>query len=232
MTLGWVDSWKGRLQAAFRIRKCSKKPNADMPVIDTMPVTEKKAETSTSKLSTSAPAFVPAYVDPLPPSKSSTLLRALAQPFVPTPKPSVPKSLLAEELDLDLDLPTGSRRAVQSASAPATEVVAIYARMADSLEKSCQKSEKAPKEPSAAAPRTEPRGSGRRGDRHRTAAANAATKRAALKPVPNASPTKKQRKEQIDSALLLEALPLTRSGVSNLLDELDIKPIASQDKYM
>lgn len=145
---------------------------------------------------------------------------------------AVPKSLLAEELDLDLDLPTGPRRAFQSASAPATEVVAIYARMADSLEKSCQKSEKAPKEPSAAAPRTEPRGSGRRGDRHRTAAANAATKRAALKPVPNASPTKKQRKEQIDSALLLEALPLTRSGVSNLLDELDIKPIAIASHYM
>ena len=56
-------------------------------------------------------------------------------------KSTVPKSLLAEELDLDLDLPTGLRRAVQSASAPATEVVAIYARMADSLEKSCQKSE-------------------------------------------------------------------------------------------
>lgn len=182
------------------------------------PVVAKKDEplaaveppTVQTKLSARSPAFVPAYCNPLPTSS----LRVHAKAFVPTPQP---KSLLAEELDMGL-----SRRPLtieRNSSALAGICNSLTAHM-EHIDRSVRTTNS--RTVSTRAQRDERR------SRNTTAAATvvvAATKRPAAKRAN--VPSKRMRLVAVlDDGHGLQGVPLQRSGVSNLFDELELKPVA------
>lgn len=146
------------------------------------------------KLSASTPAFVPAYVNPL---RSGSKLSAGSKPFVPTPPP---KSLLAEELGLDM--PAHTPRQTSALANICNSLSANIASGTNPLQ------------------RTGPTRAQQRESRHSRGTPAAATKRPAAKRA-NA-PSKRARLDVTLDVPALPGLPFTRSGCSNLLDELDL----------
>ena len=190
----------------------------------------KKAEpaAATIGLRASAPTFKPAYVAPTKDvvdliGKGNKKLSSNTP--VPPESPPLLGGGLSEELGLDF-----TPRSTMS----------IYAKMSNSL---ITAMEKQPDSSEAATPKEEKPDTRRRTGRSRAAnsavsaaAKHLATKRAATKPVPDASPHKKQRSASkhtpppaaaSEVEQLLGGLPMARSGVSNLFDDLDLKPIAA-----
>merc|ERR1711990_180793 len=102
------------------------------------------------------------------------------------------------------------------------ELASVYEKMSGQLEKKSESLSSCPASISAIP---------RRSSGHRTGGStpSSATKRPAGKP--NASsPSKKQRNSSwvtLDDGLSLKGVPLVRSGVSNLFDEMGLTPIVS-----
>lgn len=195
--------------------------------------------TSRSKLCASTPSFVPAYVDASPSSK----LRVHAQPFMPAlPSSSelkqsgikksepAPLSDLANELELDFQ--------PRSRAQPSVAISSICNRLVAHIGKM--------EEEKAAVATARVSRDDRRGRAAATAAAattSSATKRPAAKRAH--LPSKKQRRAAssndassnasnahgtsavVDGVALCAGLPLTRSGVSNLFDDLDLQPLVT-----
>merc|ERR1740138_264892 len=164
---------------------------------DTIGGAEPTSSTSTKTLTSTAPVFVPSYVNPAPLSK----LRVKAQPFVPAAASK--SNFLAEELGLD-QLPAALTKPADLVS------IGLQNQLLAHINKSGTEVAKA------------------QHDSRR--ACSVTTKRAATR---RAYVPSKRAKHSVDTVVkvnpaLLTGVPLQRSGVSNLFDDMDLKSIATQ----